>query len=64
MTVMTATTTDIQFGGDASGELSASFKDELVRPGDPAYAHRTDERVEIAALERCWDLLRSFLCCA
>lgn len=32
-------------------------------PGDPAFAHRTDERVEIAALERCWDVLRSFLCC-
>lgn len=33
-------------------------------PGDPAYAHRTDEQVEIAALERCWDVLREFLCSA
>jgi hypothetical protein len=34
---MTAISTDIQVGGDALGELSASFKGELVRPGDPAY---------------------------
>ena len=33
-------------------------------PGDPSFAHRTDERIEIAALERCWDVLRSFLCSA
>jgi acetylornithine deacetylase/succinyl-diaminopimelate desuccinylase-like protein len=26
-------------------------------PGDPAYAHRRDERVEIAALVRCYDVL-------
>ena len=26
-------------------------------PGDPAYAHRRDERVEVAALERCYELL-------
>jgi FAD/FMN-containing dehydrogenase len=37
VTVMTAIRTDIQVGGDAMGELSASFKGELVRPGDRAY---------------------------
>ena len=37
MTVMTAISTDIQVGGDALGEPSASFIGELVRPGDPAY---------------------------
>jgi hypothetical protein len=37
VTVMTAISTDIQLGGDALGELSASFKGELVGPGDPAY---------------------------
>jgi succinyl-diaminopimelate desuccinylase len=31
-------------------------------PGDPAYAHRADERVEIAALVRCHDVLARFLC--
>ena len=31
-------------------------------PGDPAYAHRTDERVEIAALVRCHNVLAGFLC--
>ena len=30
-------------------------------PGDPEYAHRDDERVEIAALERARDVLRAFL---
>jgi hypothetical protein len=34
---MTAISTDIQVGADALGELSASFKGQLVRPGDPAY---------------------------
>ncbi|MBW3592472.1 MAG: succinyl-diaminopimelate desuccinylase [Actinobacteria bacterium] len=29
-------------------------------PGAPAYAHRTDERVEIAALVRSYETLRSF----
>jgi succinyl-diaminopimelate desuccinylase len=26
-------------------------------PGDPAYAHRADERVEVAALARCYEIL-------
>ncbi|HYY08037.1 MAG TPA: succinyl-diaminopimelate desuccinylase [Actinomycetota bacterium] len=30
-------------------------------PGDPEYAHRDDERVEIAALDRAHDVLRAFL---
>jgi succinyl-diaminopimelate desuccinylase len=30
-------------------------------PGDPEYAHRDDERVEIAALDRARDVLRAFL---
>ena len=30
-------------------------------PGDPEYAHRDDERVEIAALTRARDVLRAFL---
>ena len=30
-------------------------------PGDPAFAHRRDERVEIAALVRCYETLRRFL---
>jgi succinyl-diaminopimelate desuccinylase len=30
-------------------------------PGDPGYAHRDDERVEIASLERSFDVLRAFL---
>jgi len=29
-------------------------------PGAPAQAHRQDERIEIAALERCYSLLESF----
>jgi hypothetical protein len=28
---------DIQFDETALGELSSSFKGELVRPGDPTY---------------------------
>lgn len=31
-------------------------------PGDPAFAHRRDERVEIAALERCHAVLERFAC--
>ncbi|HEV7530033.1 MAG TPA: succinyl-diaminopimelate desuccinylase [Solirubrobacteraceae bacterium] len=31
-------------------------------PGDPAFAHRADERVSIAALARAHDMLQSFLC--
>jgi succinyl-diaminopimelate desuccinylase len=30
-------------------------------PGDPAFAHRRDEQVEIAALVRCYETLRRFL---
>jgi len=30
-------------------------------PGDPAFAHRADERVEIAALVRCYETLRRFV---
>ena len=30
-------------------------------PGDPRYAHRDDERVEVAALVRSYEVLRSFL---
>jgi succinyl-diaminopimelate desuccinylase len=30
-------------------------------PGDPQYAHRDDERVEVAALARSLDVLRAFL---
>jgi succinyl-diaminopimelate desuccinylase len=30
-------------------------------PGDPQYAHRDDERVEVAALVRCHDVLCAFL---
>lgn len=30
-------------------------------PGDPQYAHRSDERIEVAALERCHGVLRAFL---
>jgi succinyl-diaminopimelate desuccinylase len=31
-------------------------------PGDPALAHRADERVAIGALARCYHVLESFLC--
>lgn len=31
-------------------------------PGDPAQAHRDDESVEVAAIERCDEVLRRFLC--
>jgi succinyl-diaminopimelate desuccinylase len=30
-------------------------------PGDPQYAHRDDERVEVEALVRSHDVLRAFL---
>lgn len=30
-------------------------------PGDPQYAHRDDERIEVAALVRCHEVLRAFL---
>jgi succinyl-diaminopimelate desuccinylase len=30
-------------------------------PGDPGYAHRDDERVEVASLVRSYEVLRSFL---
>jgi succinyl-diaminopimelate desuccinylase len=30
-------------------------------PGDPQYAHRDDERIEVASLERCHGVLRAFL---
>ena len=30
-------------------------------PGDPQYAHRDDERVEVASLVRCEAVLRAFL---
>jgi succinyl-diaminopimelate desuccinylase len=31
-------------------------------PGDPAYAHRADERVAVDALVRCHELLETLLC--
>jgi succinyl-diaminopimelate desuccinylase len=31
-------------------------------PGNPRFAHRRDEQVEVAALERSYQLLREFLC--
>jgi succinyl-diaminopimelate desuccinylase len=31
-------------------------------PGDPAFAHRRDERVDVAALERCYEVLERFAC--
>ena len=31
-------------------------------PGDPRYAHRRDELVEEAALQRCYDVLERFAC--
>jgi len=44
-------------------ELAAAGVDAVnLGPGDPAYAHRTDERVAIEALVRCHELLRGFLC--
>ncbi len=30
-------------------------------PGATRYAHTADERVEVAALERCYDVLQRFL---
>jgi succinyl-diaminopimelate desuccinylase len=31
-------------------------------PGDPAFAHRRDEQVAVAALERCFEVLERFAC--
>ncbi|MFL5845257.1 MAG: succinyl-diaminopimelate desuccinylase [Solirubrobacteraceae bacterium] len=31
-------------------------------PGDPRFAHRRDEQVSLAALERCWAVLERFSC--
>jgi succinyl-diaminopimelate desuccinylase len=31
-------------------------------PGDPAFAHRADERIAIAALARCHEIVEAFLC--
>jgi succinyl-diaminopimelate desuccinylase len=30
-------------------------------PGDPQYAHRDDEQVEVASLARSYEVLRAFL---
>jgi succinyl-diaminopimelate desuccinylase len=30
-------------------------------PGDPQYAHRDDERVDVGALVTCHDVMRAFL---
>jgi succinyl-diaminopimelate desuccinylase len=30
-------------------------------PGDPQYAHRDDEQVEVGALVRCYEVLVAFL---
>jgi succinyl-diaminopimelate desuccinylase len=30
-------------------------------PGDPQYAHRDDEQVDVAALVRSYEVLRAFL---
>lgn len=44
-------------------ELAAAGIDAVnFGPGDPAFAHRRDERVSIAALARCHELLESVLC--
>jgi succinyl-diaminopimelate desuccinylase len=44
-------------------ELAAAGVDAVnLGPGDPAYAHRADERVAIDALVRCHELLAGFLC--
>lgn len=43
-------------------ELAAVGVDAVnFGPGDPAFAHRADERVEISALVRSFDVLRAFL---
>jgi succinyl-diaminopimelate desuccinylase len=43
-------------------EFSAQGLDAVnFGPGATRYAHRRDERVEIAALERCYETLRAFL---
>ncbi len=44
-------------------ELAAAGVDAVnFGPGDPAYAHRVDERVAVEALVRCHDVLAGFLC--
>lgn len=44
-------------------ELTAAGVDAVnFGPGDPAYAHRVDERIAIEALVRCHDVLARFLC--
>jgi succinyl-diaminopimelate desuccinylase len=43
-------------------EFAAAGVDAVnLGPGAPAYAHRRDEQVEIAALVRCWEVLAAFL---
>jgi succinyl-diaminopimelate desuccinylase len=44
-------------------ELAAAGVDAVnFGPGDPAFAHRADEAVAVAALVRCHDVLTRFLC--
>ena len=44
-------------------ELTAAGVDAVnFGPGDPAYAHRVDERIAVEALVRCHDVLARFLC--
>jgi len=44
-------------------ELSAARIDAVnFGPGDPAFAHRRDEQVQVAALERCYEVLERFAC--
>jgi succinyl-diaminopimelate desuccinylase len=44
-------------------ELSLAGIDAVnFGPGDPAFAHRRDERVQAAALERCFAVLERFAC--
>jgi succinyl-diaminopimelate desuccinylase len=44
-------------------ELGAAGIDAVnFGPGDPAFAHRRDEQVQIAALERAYDVLERFAC--
>ena len=44
-------------------ELAAAGIDAVnFGPGDPAFAHRRDEQVQIAALVRCYEVLERFAC--
>lgn len=44
-------------------ELAAAGIDAVnLGPGDPAYAHRADERIAIQALVRCHEVLAELLC--